>query len=256
MKWLKSLAYWSFIYLALVLIFAESYDSLGKSAYFVTLLIPVIFFTDYAFNTLLVPRYLFGRRYKLFAIYTLCLLVISIYLETWAVSLAFILIAKFDYTHMLTATKDVFVLALSMYAIVLLNAFIRVFRHYQQQQSMVESMPVTKPETDPSITILCQRKHVVISLSEIVYLESMADYVKVHQRQAVPVITKKRIGQFEEDLPASFLRIHRSFIINLLYLESYTNEEAVVNGQTLTISRKYKQRTLEKLRSLSLTPGS
>jgi DNA-binding LytR/AlgR family response regulator len=85
-----------------------------------------------------------------------------------------------------------------------------------------------------------QKKKVKILFSEIVYIESQREYIKI-------VTTKKefisKIGtqEIEEMLPTNqFKRIHRSFIIAVSKIESYTAENVEVNGVSIPVGRAYR----------------
>ena len=77
-------------------------------------------------------------------------------------------------------------------------------------------------------------------LEEILYIESLKDYIKI-VTEAKTVITKQSISSLEEMLPKEcFIRIHRSFIVALNKIESYNHEVIVIAKKELPISRKYK----------------
>jgi two-component system, LytTR family, response regulator len=85
-----------------------------------------------------------------------------------------------------------------------------------------------------------ERKKSKILFSEIIYIESQREYIKI-------VTTKKeyisKMGTHEiEDLlpPTLFKRIHRSFIVSLNKIESYTAEMVEVNGVSIPIGRGYR----------------
>ncbi|WP_092850910.1 LytTR family transcriptional regulator DNA-binding domain-containing protein [Algibacter pectinivorans] len=62
------------------------------------------------------------------------------------------------------------------------------------------------------------------------------------------MVTRETISAIEAKLPnAQFLRIHRSYIVALKHIESFTNEEITINNTALTISRSYKKDVLQIL---------
>jgi DNA-binding LytR/AlgR family response regulator len=68
------------------------------------------------------------------------------------------------------------------------------------------------------------RKMIKVNLADILYIESIKDYIKVVGTSGT-VITKQSIFSVEEDLPKDmFIRIHRSYIVALNKIESYSNE--------------------------------
>ena len=89
-----------------------------------------------------------------------------------------------------------------------------------------------------------------IDFDSILYIESYSDYIKIHLDKQDTIITRETISAIEAKLPNnSFLRIHRSFIICLEKIQSFTNEHITINRKALPISRSYKKdvlKTLEK----------
>jgi two-component system, LytTR family, response regulator len=85
-----------------------------------------------------------------------------------------------------------------------------------------------------------QKKKVRILFSEIVYIESQREYVKIVTTRK-EYVSKMSTHEIESLLPPQqFKRIHRSFIIALSKIDSYTTEEVEVNGVSLPIGREYR----------------
>jgi len=85
-----------------------------------------------------------------------------------------------------------------------------------------------------------QKKKVKILFSEIVYIESQREYIKIVTTKK-EYISKMSTHEIESLLPANlFKRIHRSFIISVSKIESYTAEIVEVNGVSIPIGRGYK----------------
>jgi DNA-binding LytR/AlgR family response regulator len=85
-----------------------------------------------------------------------------------------------------------------------------------------------------------QKKKVKILFSAIVYIESQREYIKI-VTTTKEYLTKMSTHEMENLLPSGlFRRIHRSFIVAVHKIDSYTAEEVEVNGVTLPIGRGYK----------------
>lgn len=94
--------------------------------------------------------------------------------------------------------------------------------------------------TDAFISLRADRKNLKVPLNDIVYIESLKDYIKVITVNKT-IITKQSMSSIEEMLPKeNFIRIHRSYIVALNKIESYTNELIGIAKQELPISRMYK----------------
>ena len=86
-----------------------------------------------------------------------------------------------------------------------------------------------------------------IDFDEILYIESLSDYIKIFTPQKT-VVTRETISSIEAKLPNNyFIRTHRSFIIAIAKIESFTNEFIEINKNAIPISRSYKKGVLEIL---------
>ncbi|WP_028787335.1 LytR/AlgR family response regulator transcription factor [Terrimonas ferruginea] len=85
-----------------------------------------------------------------------------------------------------------------------------------------------------------QKKKVRVLFSEILYVESQREYIKVVTEKK-ELISRMSTHEIEDLLPgAIFKRIHRSFIISVNKLESYTAESVEVQGVSIPIGRGYR----------------
>lgn len=85
-----------------------------------------------------------------------------------------------------------------------------------------------------------QKKKVKILFSDIVYIESQREYVKVVTTKK-EYVTKMSTSEIESHLPSElFKRIHRSFIVSMKKIESYTAEVVEVNGVSIPIGKGYR----------------
>lgn len=95
--------------------------------------------------------------------------------------------------------------------------------------------------------VRADRKMVKINFKDILYIESLGDYVKVFTNNDT-VITRETISNFEATLPSDcFIRVHRSYIVSISKISSYTNEYIEVDKKAVSISRTYKESVLQKL---------
>lgn len=91
-----------------------------------------------------------------------------------------------------------------------------------------------------------QKKKVKISFSDILYIESQREYVKIVATKK-EYISKISTHEIESLLPSHlFKRIHRSFIVSVNKIESYTAEEVEVSGMSIPVGRDYRH-VLENL---------
>lgn len=105
-----------------------------------------------------------------------------------------------------------------------------------------------KTNLDSHIYLRSDRKMIKVALTDILYIESIKDYIKVIATTGT-VITKQSISSIEDTLPKDmFIRIHRSFIIALNKVESFSNELVWVGKAELPISRMYRHEVEKALR--------
>jgi DNA-binding LytR/AlgR family response regulator len=91
-----------------------------------------------------------------------------------------------------------------------------------------------------------QKKKVKILFADIVYIESQREYIRVATTKG-ELLTKMGTQEIEELLPPQlFKRIHRSFIVSVKRIDSYTAEEVEVNGVHIPVGRGYRD-VLENL---------
>jgi DNA-binding LytR/AlgR family response regulator len=97
-----------------------------------------------------------------------------------------------------------------------------------------------KAETSGYINFRSDRRMIKVLFNDILYIESIKDYIKVVTKGNT-IITKQSISSVQEMLPtAMFVRIHRSYIVALDKIESYNNEIVWIAKQELPISRMYR----------------
>lgn len=95
--------------------------------------------------------------------------------------------------------------------------------------------------------VRADRRMIKIDFEDITYIESYSDYLKIHLANET-IVTRETISAIEAKLPIDkFLRIHRSFIIALKHITSFTNEEIIIQNKSLSISRSYKKEVLSIL---------
>lgn len=101
-------------------------------------------------------------------------------------------------------------------------------------------VPRESGEIKDHLFLNVQKKKVKILFSEIVYIESQREYIKIITTKR-EYISKMSTHEIEEMLPENlFKRIHRSFIVSVSKIESYTAEMVEVNGVSIPIGRGYR----------------
>lgn len=118
---------------------------------------------------------------------------------------------------------------------------------YMETRLQQTKQMASTQEDNEFIFVRSERKMIKIDFQDIHYIESYSDYLKIHLEDQT-VVTRETISAIEGKLPqAQFLRIHRSFIIALAKIASFTNEELLIGKKSLPISRSYKKSVLHRL---------
>ncbi len=106
------------------------------------------------------------------------------------------------------------------------------------------SVPVTAPtETDDTLFLKTDYRIIKVSIPNIRYVEAMSEYLKVWiEGEAKPIITLLSMKKMEERLPSNFMRIHRSYIINLDKIQEVNKNRVIMDADTyLPIGDLYKE---------------
>lgn len=127
-----------------------------------------------------------------------------------------------------------------------LKAVYKVTQSYQPEQ--VEKHNVS---ADRFLYFRSDRKMIKVVLNDILYIESLKDYVKIVTTNG-QIITKQSISSVGEMLPQEeFVRIHRSFIIALNKIDSYSSNDIAIGKSDLPIGPLYKHEIERRLQVTS-----
>ena len=97
--------------------------------------------------------------------------------------------------------------------------------------------------TDDTIFLKTDYRIVKVAISDIRYVEAMSEYLKVWMEgDTKPIITLLSMKKMEERLPQNFMRIHRSYIINLNKILEVNKNRVIMDRDTyLPIGDMYKE---------------
>jgi DNA-binding LytR/AlgR family response regulator len=128
----------------------------------------------------------------------------------------------------------------------LLKSVNTYFEIYNKPEILTQTSSTEKIDF---IFVRSNRQMLKIDFNDIIYIESFSDYIKIHIKNTT-IITRETISAIEAKLPIKqFIRIHRSYIIAVKHIVSYTNEHIRIQKTALPISRSYKKQTLNYLES-------
>jgi DNA-binding LytR/AlgR family response regulator len=108
-------------------------------------------------------------------------------------------------------------------------------------------------QSRPFLYFRVNRKMIKVFQDEILYIESLKDYIKVFTANKT-IITKQPLSSMEEILPAdSFIRIHRSYIAAIGKIESFNTDSVEIGKKELPIGKIFKLDVIKILNSSSLS---
>lgn len=104
-----------------------------------------------------------------------------------------------------------------------------------------------RTEERKSLFFNVSKKKVKIFLDEILYIESLKEYIRIVTINN-KIVTKFQLGQIEEILTENnFLRIHRSFVVSKDKIDAFTATDVEIAGGQIPIGRSYKEQVISIL---------
>ena len=150
------------------------------------------------------------------------------------------LLKPFGLNEIVRATEK----AQSLYELIQLQE--RVEKNQEQSEEVEESA-----EESGVLSVHADRKTHIVKLSNIVYLESAGEYVRLHLADGTKLVTLFRLKNMESSLQsAQFMRVHRSYIINLDHVSGYTKGRVfLTNEDYVPIGDSYKEQFISRVES-------
>ncbi|MCC9167730.1 LytR/AlgR family response regulator transcription factor [Pontibacter harenae] len=106
-----------------------------------------------------------------------------------------------------------------------------------------------RDETDDpkNITVKVDGRNIELKTYDINYIQSYGNYVKVFTRQKIYLVSTTTQEILSNLSARTFMRIHKSYIVNLSKVEKYTESEVLINNEKLPIGITFKRELLEYL---------
>ena len=124
-----------------------------------------------------------------------------------------------------------------------------VHKIIQSGSDNISALAAIQPEIkqEAFVYFRADRKMVKVMLSDILYIESMKDYIKVVTTNG-PLVTKQSMNSVEAMLPENlFIRTHRSFIVSLPKIKSFTHELIEIEKTEIPIGKLFRNRVMKIL---------
>jgi len=121
------------------------------------------------------------------------------------------------------------------------DRFLKAVNKFLENQNRVTE------KSNDSIILKSDKKNYKVLMDDIIYIESLDDYIKVHTKHN-NLICYMRLSGIENILATSkFIRIHRAFVVNQKHITLFTHSLVEINGKQLPIGRNYREEVLKKL---------
>lgn len=103
-------------------------------------------------------------------------------------------------------------------------------------------------EKEDSIFVRADRKMIKVNFRDILYIESLSDYIRIHLGDGKILTTRETLSSIEARLPQNdFMRTHRSFVVSLRKIESFTSETIGMGKHEIPISRSFRDEVVKRL---------
>lgn len=116
------------------------------------------------------------------------------------------------------------------------QAIDKYFRLHRKRESILQD-----PTKEKKISIKSGAKTYQLAEPDILFIESIRDYVKIHKADGSTLLLKYKISQLDQELSDSFIRVHKSFIVNKNKISSYTAAEIEIGAAVIPIGAQYKE---------------
>lgn len=124
----------------------------------------------------------------------------------------------------------------------------RFLKAAERVRAIHETINLNAPADEKYIFVKSGTDHIKLNFSDILFIEAFADYVQIHtaQKRHTILSTMKSIHSKLGD--EEFVRVHRSYIVALNKIETFSENEVSIGGHKVKVSRKFKKDLKERLK--------
>jgi DNA-binding LytR/AlgR family response regulator len=130
------------------------------------------------------------------------------------------------------------------------DRFLKAINKFLEQRS-IETNQDNIDKSNKFIIVKSNKKNHKINIEDILYIESLDDFIKIHLHQ-ITLICYLRLSVIEKQInnPA-FIRVHRSFLINSIHVSVFTHYQVEIAGKNIPVGRKYRDTAIKSLNQKS-----
>ena len=123
----------------------------------------------------------------------------------------------------------------------------------QRPETLLHSINKTVSPQEMRLCLPSQKGFTIVKLEEIIYCEAQRSYTQFHFLNSKSITVSKPLFDYDKILAGTtFLRVHKSFFVNLLHVKEYTRGEGgtvtMANGMEIDVSRRKKEQFLIKIK--------
>ncbi len=237
-RWLTHASFWLVYYLVFSLIWASPERGYFVSFYLEFVLMPLRILASYCMMYVLIPGFLRHRKLGVFLLSYAGLILTAGGLQ--------LLIGHFFYDQLLDGRGERFPLTAASWmrnmvlinsTVILLGAAKIIQLHFALLDSLAQDPNLDKDSNempdDLTIEVKSNRRIHRLRVADIIYVEAMGNYVRYVTAGGDRTIVYNSLKQAQSELPDSFVRIHRSYLINHQLISAYDKDTVTVGSQTL-----------------------
>lgn len=123
--------------------------------------------------------------------------------------------------------------------------FLKAIDKVKQVNITAETKPVQKPD---HIFIKSEYKLIRINLADILYIESLRDYIAIHTIAGKKIMSLESLRNMETILPEDgFMRVHKSYIVSLHRISFVEKNRIVINTEYIPIGDSYQEKFFSRI---------
>ncbi|WP_377923144.1 LytR/AlgR family response regulator transcription factor [Alteromonas sediminis] len=226
-------AFWLSYYVLFSLIWATPEQGYFASFYLEFILMPVRIFAVYCMLYWLIPNFLAQRQYKIFVLNYAVVIAMSGLLQMF--------FSYFFYNQLMPELSAQTMLSLSGWfrscmlinTTVILLGSLKILQMNMQLQEELARIKNKSASTSEYIEVKSNRKMYRLKINDILFLQGMGNYVTYHLEGRQKHIVYMSLKQALDSLPKTFIRVHRSYVVNKRKIDSYNQDEIFIGEQTI-----------------------
>lgn len=105
---------------------------------------------------------------------------------------------------------------------------------------IVAALEIISHNLSPKLRIRGAQGIELISIDQILYVKGDGAYIEIHTRDGMS-LQRKLLKEIEAELPSTFVRVHRSYLVNREYINQQTAGYVIVREEKIPVSRSYRE---------------